>query len=103
VVGAWSPPTGTPQTTDAGGGRWRLTWAGRTWTEDDLTGAHAALLTLMSSKDDWALLDPFAGPLTLMQILAAFIAAADRRDAIEVMGELGRLPIKQLLGAVSVD
>lgn len=83
-------------------GSWLINWDGREWSEDDLTGAHAAIVTLMSGKDAWSLLDPFAGPVTLIQIVAAFVSIADKRDPVEVAGELGLVPLKALLAAVSL-
>lgn len=83
-------------------GSWVITWGERQWTEDDLTGAHAALVTLLSGADAWSGLDPLRGPMTLMQILAAFISLADQRDALDIIGELARTPLKQLLSAVSL-
>lgn len=84
-------------------GTWTITWGEHVWSEDDLTGAHAAMVTILSGKDAWGQLDPFAGPMTLMQILAACISLAEQRDAIEVVGELGLVPLKKLLAAVSVE
>lgn len=51
--------------------RWRLTWAGRTWTEDDLTGAHVEVLAA-ALGNDWAQLTPLRGPVHLLAFLAAF-------------------------------
>ena len=83
-------------------GTWLITWGDHVWAEDDLTGAHAALVTLLSGKDTWQQLNPFEGPMVLMQMLAACLSLAERRDALEIMGELGRTPIKVLLSAVSL-
>lgn len=72
------------------------------WTENDLTGTHASLITLISGADAWEQLDPFRGPMTLIQLLAVFIAIDERRTPTDVVGELGVLPIKRLLAAVSL-
>lgn len=82
-------------------GTWLITWDGREWSENDLCGAHAALVTILAGNDAWASLDPFKGPMTLMQIIAAFVSIADQRDAMEVLGELGRAPIMMLLEALT--
>jgi hypothetical protein len=96
-------PTAPPMMADPDGRTWRLTWGADSWTEDDLYGAHAAIITILSGKDSWDLLDPMQGPSTTMFILAAFIATTERRDPLEIMGELGRSTAKQLLGAISFD
>lgn len=83
-------------------GTWLITWDDREWGEDDLTGAHAALITLLSGKDDWGQLDPLKGPMVLMQMLAAFVSHADRRPPLDVIADLGRTSLKQLLAAVSL-
>lgn len=81
---------------------WMIAWGEHTWSEDDLTGAHAALITMISSADDWKLLDPFAGPVTLMQLIAVFVSIAEQRDVLEVMAELGRAPAKVLFAALTL-
>lgn len=83
-------------------GSWVISWDGREWSEDDLTGSHAAILALMSGKDTWAQLNPFEGPMVLLQIIAVLVGVADQRDPVEVAGELGAVSLKRLLAAVSV-
>lgn len=84
-------------------GAWTITWGSKSWTEDDLTGAHAALITILSGKDAWELLDPFAGPVTLMQIIGVLVSVDEQRDPLEVVAEIGAAPLKDLLAAVSVE
>lgn len=83
-------------------GGWQIVWGDRVWSENDLTGTHAALIVMLSGKDAWSLFDPFAGPVTLMQILAAFISLDEKRDPLAVVGELTVLPLTRMLAAVSV-
>jgi hypothetical protein len=61
--------------------RWRLTWGGRTWTEDDLTGAHIEALA-RALGNDWGQLSPVRGPLHLLLFLAALTGDPDEiKDA----------------------
>lgn len=95
-------------------GRWRIEWQGRTWSEDDLTGAHLALVALLNGVDDWATLDvanldPRIGPVRLMNLLAAFIAVdagivmANPSALAEVIRSVGDAPAEELLAAVRFD
>lgn len=81
---------------------WKITWNGRSWTEDDLTGTHVALIVTVQESDSWAMLNPLAGPLHLIGVLAAFIALADNRPVGDVAAELFRARAKDLADAIDV-
>lgn len=82
--------------------KWQLTWSGKTWSEDDLTGAHLAVLVLIHGQDDWGVVSPTAGPVRLMAVLATFIAISDGRDVTEVNAELSRASASALLDALTM-
>lgn len=95
-------------------GRWRIEWGGRSWSEDDLTGAHLAFVALLNGVDDWQALDvanlnPAIGPVRLMNLLAAFIAveageAMDDPVALtQVIRAVGEIPAAALLAALRFD
>lgn len=69
---------------------WRITWDGKSWTDDDLTGQHLATLALISGDDrfeDLAITEdevrtyPGQGYMRLLNMLSALVA-------VDVAGEL---------------
>lgn len=95
-------PTPTPTVERSQSPAWKLTWGDHTFTEQDLTGQHAALLALIHKDESWTPLgvSPLDGPVALMAYLAAFIAIAEGRDCLEVQIELAEQPLTDLMGAV---
>lgn len=68
--------------------RWTITWAGITWTEDDLTVGHVADIIRASGRDEWESMNPAQSPTRLIYILAAFIAGSTDADVTVVLKEL---------------
>lgn len=62
---------------------WAINWRDHTWTSDDLTGEHTAVVAeLLGIAPSWdwfnpAELHPALGPLQLMALIAAFTIVAD--------------------------
>lgn len=81
---------------------WQITWNGNTWTDDDLTGAHIALIMGLQGVDSWEFCNPLAGPLKLLGVLAAFVSLAEQRVVGEVMQELTQARAIELLDAISI-
>ena len=83
---------------------WSLTWDGRTWTNRDLTGEHAAAVGEMlgvAPTWDWfdlSELHPAMGPLQVMVLLAAFTVVADG-----VRGTAARVAVLDIVKATTVD
>lgn len=84
--------------------KWQIEWDGQTFGEDDLTGAHASIVTLIQGSDSWANLDPFAGPVRLMAILTAFltVAGGGEADVRAIQAALSDSPVASLLAALSM-
>lgn len=96
---------------------WRITWRDKTWTEDDMTGQHLAVLALVAGRDDFDMLEisPSNGHQRLMMVISAFVAvdrtgAANPEDADEVaavvaesVDEVSRASVVEILGALSYD
>lgn len=81
--------------------RWRLSWGDKSWTEDDLTGAHLSMIVAGVGTDTWDI-DPGAGPCRLMANLAAFLAA-DRGGYGKALVKVLAAPASVLLGALSYE
>ena len=79
--------------------RWRLTWREHEFTQDDLTGAHVALICSLV-RDSWDL-SPQAGPIQLIAYLAAWLMIEDRRSLDDVLAELHAVPINVLREALT--
>ncbi|MEM9516041.1 MAG: hypothetical protein AAGA42_14410 [Actinomycetota bacterium] len=85
-----APPTAPPSgatTTDADPEwGWRITWKGRSWTDQDLTGQHLSVLSLIVGSDEYELLDmdPRQGHQRLMNMIAALQVVAHSVDVDEV-------------------
>lgn len=58
---------------------WRIEWAGRSYSMDDLTVAHLGIVALLVGKDRWEQLNPWEidpnhGYLMAAYLLTAFLA-----------------------------
>jgi hypothetical protein len=58
---------------------WRIEWEGKSYTWDDLTVGHLALVALLSGEDSWETLDPrfvdpTSGYMAAAYLLTAFLA-----------------------------
>lgn len=73
------------------------------WSENDVTGAHVALMTLLAGTDSFSILDPMSGPMALMANIAAYVSVSETRPVTDVMGELSAAPLKRILEAISVE
>lgn len=94
--------------------RWRLTWNGRMYREEDLTVQHATIVAGITGRDAWSALDvlnPMTGPLHAAHVLSAFLIAercanVDEDAAADVItstvAEVSAVPVAQLLDAISV-
>jgi hypothetical protein len=80
---------------------WRLTWGDAEWTTADMTGGHAALICFGLGGDSWEL-NPTAGPIHLIAVLAAFISLAEGRPYVSVADELRALPLSALTDALTI-
>ena len=78
---------------------WCLTWREHVFTQEDLTGAHVAVLCTLV-RDSWDL-SPQAGPLQLMAFLAAWLMIEDRRPIDDVLAELHAVSINVLREALT--
>lgn len=80
---------------------WQITWNDRTYTEDDMTAAHVALIMQAQGVDDWSFVDPLGGPVKLMGVLAAFVSIGEQRELPDVMAEIGNTPAVNFIGAIA--
>jgi hypothetical protein len=58
---------------------WRIEWAGRSYSWDDLTVAHLSIVALLTGSDEWETLspwqiDPNTGYMMAANLLTAFLA-----------------------------
>jgi hypothetical protein len=103
---------------------WRITWRGRSWTDNDLTGQHVAVLAILNSRDDWADLNMteaiheaitsvIDGPLRLVNMIIA-LASVDRSpegtpedEAQEVTAltiqEVRAVPMVEIISAIEFN
>lgn len=82
--------------------RWTLTWAGTTWTEDDLTVGHVADIVRASGLATWDTLNPVQSPITLIYMLTAFIAQSTDADVLAVLAELRGVKFATVLNALGL-
>lgn len=84
-------------------GKWTITWGDKSWSEDDVTGQHLALVVLtMGGDDDWDAVRPTSGPIRLMAWIAALVSVDSGRDLVEVQGEVSAAPMSKILAAIEV-
>lgn len=100
-----------PPTADAAA-KWSLTWKGRTFHQDDLTGEHLAFLALLTGWDGWhhatpddiADMNPATGPVRTMNLLAAFVCVADALEEPEqiaaVIQDIRATSVSDLLDSI---
>ena len=81
---------------------WSITWKGKTWTEDDLTVAHLALISVGRQVDSWDI-NPTAGPLRLLYVLAAFIAIAAPMPIATAVAGLSQMSATEFLAVLDVS
>lgn len=91
---------------------WTLTWQGRTWSDRDLTGEHAAAVAeLIGAAPTWDWFDlsdihPAMGPLQVMALLAAFVVVDDgvhgTAARIAVLNAIKEATVDDLLAAVGL-
>jgi len=91
---------------------WTLVWQGSTWTDQDLTGHHAAAVAEMlgvSPTWDWFDLSdihPAFGPLQTMVLIAAFVVIdGDVRGTaarVAVLEAIKDATVEQLVEAVQI-
>ena len=101
---------------------WRISWRGRSWTDNDLTGQHLAVLSILRTDDDWRALDipgAFAeakasvadGYMRLVNMLIALISvdrapegtddAQAAKATTEAIAEVTRAAASEIVGAIS--
>lgn len=80
-----------------------MTLGDRRYTDADLTGSHLATVTLLVGEDDWAAIDPHAGPVRTMALLASFIAhdPADGRDLVAAREAVAGMTAAELRGVLA--
>lgn len=81
---------------------WQITWNGNSWTDDDLTGAHLAVIMALQGVDSWEFCNPLAGPVKLLGVMAALVSVAEQRAVTDVMQELVQVKAIDLLTALSI-
>ena len=83
---------------------WSLTWHGSTWTDQDLTGHHAAAVAeMLGIVPPWNWFDltelhPVDGPLQVMALIAAFTVIND-----DVRGAAARTAVLETIKDATVD
>lgn len=60
---------------------WRITWAGRSWTDEDVRVRHLALVAVIQGKDDWSDMSPWRGPIRLCAWIQALLVVAGVDEA----------------------
>ena len=94
---------------------WRIEWAGKSYTWDDLTVGHVALVATLAGVDGWetlnpSVVDPGTGYMMAAFLLAAFLAAERVDDSMdedesaavmaEVFAEVREIRVADLADAV---
>jgi len=77
-------------------GTWSIEWGEHSLHEDDVTGAHLAMLVLLNGEDSWsncdlsdlALADPGVGPGRLMSWIIAMVAVAEEMHETDEVASL---------------
>jgi hypothetical protein len=80
---------------------WKITWAGQTFTGDDLIAADLIDLQLILD-DGWRSCDPWTGPLHLAALIAVYTARTTGADPGIVREQLKSVPARELLAALDV-
>lgn len=80
---------------------WKITWAGQTFTGDDLIASDLIDLQLLLG-DGWRSCDPWTGPLHLVALIAVYTARTIGTDLDVVREQLKAVPAKELLAALDV-
>lgn len=82
--------------------RWRLTWEGHTWTDDDLTVADIAALIVLVGND-WEQMTPTGGPLHRMSFLSVLLARTTGEPFTAVRDRLLAAKASELAKALTVE
>lgn len=98
---------------------WRITWQGKTWTDEDLTGRHLATLALITGDDRFEDLRvdedeirayPLLGHQRLMCLLSALVAVdtaetfdGDESEVAAALEEIAKAKADDILGCVEFN
>jgi len=110
-----APPDQSTRVDAVRPGSWSISWRGLHFSEEDLTGQHLSVLSLIVGSDDFSALDidPRNGHQRLMMMIAAFVvvrAAASANDgSAEAMGgivagvmeDVASAPVEEILGSIT--
>jgi len=111
-----APPDQSTRVDAVRPGSWSISWRGLHFSEEDLTGQHLSVLSLIAGNDDFASLDvdPRHGHQRLMMVIAACVVVAatstvgDDFGAADVAGlvaeavnEVASAPAEEILGALT--
>ena len=77
-----------------------MTWGGREFTPEQLTGDHAALIVHGLGADTWDL-SPLSGVVHFVAVLGAFVAVAEGRPYASVGRGLRSAPLSALTDALT--
>lgn len=80
---------------------WKLTWRGKTYTEDDVIGADLFTAEVVT-PDGLFSADPTRGWIHAANLFAILAARIDGRDFQEVVGEIAAAPASEVAGLVGV-
>lgn len=75
---------------------WQITYAGHTFTDDDLTVGDAIMIQTLAGGG-WAALNPWAGPRELVAVVAAVVARLSDTTAGVVAEKLNAEPVAEVL------
>ena len=79
---------------------WRITWGDKSWTDNDVTGAHLVAVADLLEQDSWTSVTPWTGPKALAAWIVVLVASQGR-DLDETLAEVYSAPASQLVGELS--
>lgn len=75
----------------------KITYQNETYTDDDMTAAHAILVANLVGQDTWAAIHPTNGPIGATAWLAVLHAARTGRNINDIADEINHLKLSELL------
>ena len=80
---------------------WTITFGDKTWTDDDATVAHLAVLTEVLGIDGWEATSPWNGPVILAGWITVLTASATGKPIDECATVVQMTKLNELMGSLA--
>jgi hypothetical protein len=82
---------------------WMIRVEGAEFREEQVTGAHVALVNGYLGRNDWSAVDPMSSPETLMMWAAVAVSEMTKQSIDDTLLFVQMLPLTQLLSCFVAD